>query len=221
MELEQLQRAKEHITAHEYQEARAILMGMEHPVALKWLHKLDELELGDPFAETVDIPVESESPAPVQMIIEPPIAPPPAPKPPNTIPYSTQILQTMQAEGWELDYYKGMIYNFAKKSSPPRWVVVVLTLFFGLIGSAICSLIKLGGAKSFVSFEFMDDVVKIRSPQYLKDARVIDIQPVTHKIATTINKSVSHLFIWSCGIISWTIGFMVLSNNMARTPYYW
>ncbi|MCD4685779.1 MAG: hypothetical protein K8S97_07570 [Anaerolineae bacterium] len=49
MAQEQMERARALIKAKRYAEARAILMGIDHPTAQQWLAKLDELD--SPFAE--------------------------------------------------------------------------------------------------------------------------------------------------------------------------
>ena len=80
---EHLLKAREHIMAKQYQEARDILYQIDHPTARKWLAKLDEIDPPDipedPFAPMTLDPVP-EPPSFKQTIPEPqPMTPTPEP----------------------------------------------------------------------------------------------------------------------------------------------
>ncbi len=47
---EKMLQARDLIKAQKYTEARKILKTIDHPKAREWLAKIDEIELGDPFA---------------------------------------------------------------------------------------------------------------------------------------------------------------------------
>jgi len=193
METEKLQRAREFITDKRYRQAREILTGMDHPTAVKWLKKLDEIELGDPFADAPSEPLRNTNTRPTSLA------------------YLDTVRNTMQSNGWEADFQFGDTYGFSKRSSPARWVVIILTLLIGLIGAAICSVIKAAGSKSIVSFEFEHDYVRIQSPNLSRVAKDGDINTVAQFIAQSVKHDVSYLFIWGCGIASWLIGVMFIS----------
>jgi len=199
MENEKLQRARELISAKEYRQAREILTGMEHPTAVKWLQKLDEIELGDPFdTPSSSSPYASSDSRPASLI------------------YLNTVRDTLQSYGWEMDYQYGHTYGFSKRSGPARWVVILLTLCIGLIGAAICSAIKALGSKSIASFEFEDDYVRVQSPKISRVAKGEDIRTLAEYVSQSVSRGVSHTFIWGCGFVSWVIGVVILTSMGPR-----
>lgn len=115
MAQEQMLRARELIKTKQYAEARQILKAVDHPKAREWLVKLDELELGDPFASALA----------------------PATGPSRLLQEAAAI---MVQHDWEPKLQMQDMAQFEKRKSVSSLLAVLLIVLFSLLGSLIVCL---------------------------------------------------------------------------------
>ncbi|MEO8607128.1 MAG: hypothetical protein ABI690_04570 [Chloroflexota bacterium] len=174
---EQLENAKRHIKAKNYAKAKMILNDLDHPTALRWREKLEEMEM---FAEN------TESARPKI-------------KPASQTPLLAEVTSIFLSSDWTVTTQLGNTIIVEKKKTPSSLASAALLAFFGLIGMFIV-LIAIANAKveRITLTDLEDGTIRLTGAK--SAAMVVRDPQDALKMAQSVKKGASYAATLALGI---------------------
>lgn len=187
-----LTQARELIQQRRFSEARHILSGLNHPTAQQWLQRIDEAELGDPFAD-MRRPQEQKLPA---VRLDP----------------AADILIN---KGWKVLTQSQSVMRFSKKQLPSWGITLLATILFSLFGSAIICLAIATSRERYITLEVTDrNSIIVRSDQGTSEVQPTDAVAQVANLAESVKNGAGYAGAIALGICSmicwWTFGGPIL-----------
>lgn len=181
---DRLTQARDLIQQRRFNEARQMLAGLDHPTAQQWLQRLDEVELGDPFAAGRPVTIH--------------------PLPPIRLDAAADILIT---KGWKVVTQSQTVMRFAKKQLPSRAVALLAAIVFSLLGSLIVCIAIASGRERYITLEATERrTVVIRSDHGASEVQAEYAVAAVANLADSVKNGVGYgeaILLGICSMICW------------------
>jgi hypothetical protein len=180
--------ARDFIQQRKYKDARILLENINHPKAIEWLAKIDEVELGDPFERKQSLQV---APSALSR---------------TTVALLQNTVALMVENGWDLKIQTNNITQLEKQRRPNKLASTIWILLLSLLGSLIVCLVIAGSKKEIVTLEIVDNKLYFRhgyGTYHVKN--MDDAKNIAESVPSGIGYSsailtgiVVTLIIWAC-----------------------
>jgi hypothetical protein len=189
MSKDTLERARDLIKQKRYSDARQILESVNHPTAIKWLAKLDEIELGDPFETT--------------------FAPKSKPKRTRSGLSLDDAIAVFAQQNWAILSQSPTVVQMEKKKGVNAWAGALLIVFLGVLGAILVAIGSASSSKAVATIRLDDtDNMSVHLNKQTK-------QLFNRSDLEAVAKSVRGMSVGTAlllGVVSWILWALFLNS---------